>query len=71
MYEARITFRNMLLFHNDGLLTPCQTSVLEYRALSAVCGCLFSIFTGNVYNQRKQTLLHGVTMKTELWYEED
>jgi hypothetical protein len=41
-------FRNKLIFYGEELLSPRQIPNLEDHPLSAVCGCLFSIFAATL-----------------------
>jgi hypothetical protein len=49
-----ITFRNMLIFHSEGLLAPWRTSKLQDHPLKAVREPLFNIFTANLHLMNAQ-----------------
>jgi hypothetical protein len=44
-----VIFRNKLNFYGEKLLAPCPTPKLKDHPLSAVCDCLFNIFTATFH----------------------
>jgi hypothetical protein len=51
--RSLVTLCNRFNFFNSKYLTPYPTCIFEYHPLSAVCDCLFTIFTANIYIWRQ------------------
>ena len=64
-------FHNMIRFYSEELLAPLPTTRLEDHPLSAVCNCLFNIFTATLHiggrsSIRNQRTHHAVVIGTHL-----
>jgi hypothetical protein len=76
LFWAVWTFRNKIRFYSESLLAPRPTPKLEGHLLSAVCDCLFNIFTtalhivGRSSVRNRRTLWQGTTYHGRIldWY---
>jgi hypothetical protein len=55
----------MLSFSSEELLASCSTLKLQDHALSAVCGCLFSIFTAVFLHHTHGTSKVGILFQQQ------
>jgi hypothetical protein len=44
-----VIFGNKLIFYGEELLATCPTPKLDDHPLSALCDCLFNIFSATLY----------------------
>jgi len=64
-------FRNKIRFNREELLAPCPSPKLENHPLSAVCDCLFNMFTATLHiggrsSVRNMRTRHAVVTRTHL-----